>query len=689
MGNQKILQTLQLNIIPFAPPATTKTFAFYKEWFQGAYAVYISEELLPLVQHFHKPEPAKAETQWLYSDFLPLRDGCIELEIDLTVHLQFAEHYYRFLISNYFRDIAPIMRRNFTQEVELWMLDTTWKGKEYNQYYKFTLAVQHSENKTPELIVSYDGNSRVLKKSMAELPGLDTLIYRWMNYKGLLYHWGESFPDEALRNQHEVFPVISNELGTELEIIFPKSDRDNRYPTFFKLITGFYTKYLNNDDFRKVIPLSPDGFIIRNEGEFYRIDSNASLLEYGNEGTGTDPHNDIKEYGPYKTIEHPHNVKLFFVYQKSDAAIVKNLKDCFDNGFKNAQSLNEYVKLPYTYKDEWNIAFDSLNDAVKTCYHALENRQKEHNVRYLVIYLSPISKDDATQEEKRIYIRLKEMFLFYGYHSQVVFKGKVSRADFNFALPNIQIAMLAKLGGVPWRLNREPAKELIVGIGASKVRFAKSKMLGSAFCFDNDGKFRHFDCFPADNTQALSVSIRLALLDFRSKNPEAKRLVIHFYKLMSKKELKPVLDMLYDLKVDIPVIILTINKTVSKNILAFDIAAPETMMPLTGTYVRIAERQYLLYNNIRYTETSFVKKTKYQFPVKIKMTSTRLELLDDPALVDLLIDQVYQFSRMYWKSVAQQNLPVTILYPQMVAEIFPFFKTPVLSDFGKETLWFL
>lgn len=166
-------------------------------------------------------------------------------------------------------------------------------------------------------------------------------------------------------------------------------------------------------------------------------------------------------------------------------------------------------------------------------------------------------------------------------------------------------------------------------------------------------------------------------------------MIIHFYKVMSKWELKPILNMLYALKVDIPVIILTINKTVSKNVLAFDVAAPETLMPLTGTYVQIAERQYLLYNNIRYHEDTFVKKTKYQFPVKIKMTSTDLEVFKDPALIDLLIDPVYQFSRMYWKSVAQQNMPVTILYPQMVAKIFPYFKTPVLKDFGKESLWFI
>ena len=112
-------------------------------------------------------------------------------------------------------------------------------------------------------------------------------------------------------------------------------------------------------------------------------------------------------------------------------------------------------------------------------------------------------------------------------------------------------------------------------------------------------------------------------------------------------------------------------------------------MPYSGTYIKMAERQYLLFNNTRYNPASKVADKEYHFPVKIKLTSTHLELLEDESLVDILIDQVYQFSRMYWKSVAQQNMPVTILYPQMVAEIFPYFKTPVLSEFGKETLWFL
>ena len=54
-----------------------------------------------------------------------------------------------------------------------------------------------------------------------------------------------------------------------------------------------------------------------------------------------------------------------------------------------------------------------------------------------------------------------------------------------------------------------------------------------------------------------------------------------------------------------------------------------------------------------------------------------------------LIDQVYQFSRMYWKSVRQQNLPVTIKYPEMVAEMLPYFEGNEIPDYGKDNLWFL
>jgi beta-lactamase class D len=39
--------------------------------------------------------------------------------------------------------------------------------------------------------------------------------------------------------------------------------------------------------------------------------------------------------------------------------------------------------------------------------------------------------------------------------------------------------------------------------------------------------------------------------------------------------------------------------------------------------------------------------------------------------------------------IRQQNLPVTIKYPEMVAEIFPYFDGYEFPYFGKDNLWFL
>lgn len=46
-------------------------------------------------------------------------------------------------------------------------------------------------------------------------------------------------------------------------------------------------------------------------------------------------------------------------------------------------------------------------------------------------------------------------------------------------------------------------------------------------------------------------------------------------------------------------------------------------------------------------------------------------------------------NEMNRKSVKQQNLHVTIKYPEMVAGIFPHFEGNGIPTFRKDNLWFL
>lgn len=79
----------------------------------------------------------------------------------------------------------------------------------------------------------------------------------------------------------------------------------------------------------------------------------------------------------------------------------------------------------------------------------------------------------------------------------------------------------------------------------------------------------------------------------------------------------------------------------------------------------------------------------YPIPVQFKIDCTDKGELNDTKVIKNLIEQVYQFSRMYWKSVHQQNLPVTIKYPEMVAQIDPHFNANDILEYSKTNLCFL
>jgi hypothetical protein len=113
----------------------------------------------------------------------------------------------------------------------------------------------------------------------------------------------------------------------------------------------------------------------------------------------------------------------------------------------------------------------------------------------------------------------------------------------------------------------------------------------------------------------LAGSIKTAVEQFKEKKKTAKRLIIHFYKEISDQtELQPILDMLDGLgEADMPVIVVTINKTDSKELLGFDMSS-DGKMPISGTYTSIGFNKFLLFNNTRYFEKQHVVSKRLSFP---------------------------------------------------------------------------
>jgi hypothetical protein len=262
----------------------------------------------------------------------------------------------------------------------------------------------------------------------------------------------------------------------------------------------------------------------------------------------------------------------------------------------------------------------------------------------------------------------------------------------------MSVAICAKLSGAPWLLDEAEQRELIIGIGAFKT--GNNQYLGAAFLFNNKGVFNKYNYFQKSELKELVGAIKDAIITYSSVNDKPSRLIIHYYKKLSlKREFYLIEKMLNSLQLDIPVYVVTINKTESEDIVLFDGESRygrdftnESFMPISGRYVnlwRVREGQrFLLCNNIRYSDADFKPTDGFPFPVKLTITCPNRQGDIDSNIVRQLIEQVYQFSRIYWKSVRQQGLPVTIKYPEMIAEIMPHFDNPTAYS-DERSLWFL
>lgn len=686
------MQNLLFNILSF-------------DWYKDKKTVYFGLSEAPRTKRIFKtafpeqlkelfPEIKAGSVDFVYTSFGYPQEGFTPVEIDLkTSNHDFAKYYYRDTLRYYFRTKKKqIVRLGFIDEVEVWVPSKKFSTKEIKVYQKFALRIQiQPGSKSPSLLLSYEGKSKVLQIPVPEIlkkvpPRAISKVY----YDGNIHKYDDLL-EMADVEFDKAFPVLSIELIKALDYSFDIPPKDNKYKRYFDNITTFYNHFLNKPEFKKLIPLSGNGFIKVPAAYIGQIKPESSNLSFENNKPGKNPKKDFyrlkpAEPSPYK------NIHVIFVYHKDDEAKKDELKHYLQNGLRHFKGLYGYAGILNHIEDDASMVFtDKYNPLPELEAKFTSYKYDTVNVKYLAIYLTPFTKEETARQEERIYVQVKEYLLNREIVCQSIEPKNVGgeETNFVFSLTNMAVAILAKLGGVPWRLHTIEKKELIVGVGAFRNPKDGVRYLSSAFSFDNTGRFNSFDYFMKDEITELAGSISAKVREFAMINGVPNRLIIHFYKKLSEEELQPIEKALQEMQFPrpIPVFIVSINKTESTDIVAFDMDFPE-LMPVSGTYISIGNKKYILFNNARTVE-GFNKYDGYHFPVKLAIDCNKKELLNDVNTIHVLINQVYQFSRMYWKSLSQQNLPVTIKYPEMIAEIAPYFSGPGIPLYGKDKLWFL
>jgi hypothetical protein len=273
------------------------------------------------------------------------------------------------------------------------------------------------------------------------------------------------------------------------------------------------------------------------------------------------------------------------------------------------------------------------------------------------------------------------------------------------ALQLLGIAINAKLGGIPWRPNTPISNELTIGIGSFTHPTTKLKHFTTATTFDNSGTFHSFDYFEIYETTELAGFIECTIQEYSKINGMPKRIIIHYYNDFSTKTAPKIEDLLQGLGINIPIFVVVIEKHEAHNLMAFGADGNPVQ---SGTYVDLGGREYLLYNNnplpLRLSIKSVLGLRQAQPPGGARVADPRQRVdvgdregrpygwgqPEPPIPTVVLINQLYQFSRIYWFSTKLQTLPATVKYPEFIAHIAPYFpgeNIPPITPNG--SMWFL
>ena len=688
-------QQLYFNLLTFEWPQKPITLYFSLEQIKGSVSVYKSNHPKNINEIFPNLEDERIEK--IYTTFDNNLEGTTPLEVDFNKENKYLYKSYLYhKIRTHFKSIKGIIvTRNFVKDPQIWINSVAKEKKEFWVFEKFSLKIQFNKvSEFPELIISYDDTSKVIKKNITDLlkEVPSTLFKRIIKDKSVFNY---QKAEEDVINQLDLskcYPLTNSKLNDRLGLVMETIRTQNRYTKFKEAIDRFVANYIINDDFKQIITVNSDSFLEVEQKRIGNVDEVCNELVFKDGVIGRVPTREFSSKKPLAKSPH-RNIELFFIYHESHADICKKLHNHLQNGTGNLyKGLTEFANIPYFPNKDLFIKFNNKEEPLTEIINKLKEFKHNPDVTYVAIYISPFGKHTEDKPKRNIYYRVKEELLKRKIVSQVIdyekLAGKIN--NYQFELNNISLAMLAKLQGKPWQLSVSTKKELVIGIGAFKNVDDNINYIASAFSFQNNGTFNAFDYFTKTDTHLLSGAICTAIEKFAAIEDNPSKVVIHFYKEMSDNELRPIVSKMKRLNLNCPLYIVNINKTDSEDIIAFDPNWQNKLMPKSGTYIKIGWNQFLLFNNSRYqNDDKYPANESYPFPIKLQINSPSegkdLEYYE----VKKLIEQVYQFSRLYWKSLRQQNVPITIKYPEMVAEIAPHFESGNIPPHGKEILWFL
>lgn len=610
-------------------------------------------------------------------------------ELNLTSYPAVARAWYYRKLYNFLVKKADYAVSNFIQEPVFYVLRNDRPSPAYTVYDKFLLRIHPGKSgELPAITIIWQGVSRITVNSLSALlidRAFDTRLLVKVAYQNKIYAYPFA-PDEVNANKDKVKVVLNHALMQEFGIPIPESLTKNPLETQYHKMIEFYERFMSGSEFGQLFPNRGNWKMIAEKDVFYLPHPVPRMVFQAGHETN-DVNTGLKRWGPWKLSSYRH-VKAFFIYVEDDLEKAKQVYSVLagKEGTKENTLLATLARLPMVFQRDLNIAIKDPLNPMPEVREALDALIVEPDTGYVAIYLSRYTKSEKNMARWNIYHLIKEATLQKGITTQVIELDKfLNNSGSRLAVPNLSLAIMTRLNAIPWVLNRQDSEELVIGFGAKRSERNKQTFTGSAFCFNTRGSFEGFKVFHSSDMMAFKQVIGEALRKFKKLHPGAKRMLIHYHKTMKKKEMQMIESCLTGLKLDIPLVVIGIYQRGAGYAVAFDTAC-RRKLPVNGSCIALGKGEYLLYVNTKYRSEQEVTKTP--LPLHLRFQCNQEQGLEREEVMHML-QQIHDFCYLHWRSIAQPKVPVTVRYPSLLAEIFPWFSSERMPESGERCLWFL
>jgi len=638
--------------------------------------------------------PKELDTDFIYTTQGYPQEGFKSISINLsTTTLDYAKLHFRNKLKYYFKKKAEkIVEIGFIDNIIIW----EWCHDQptdapFVLFDKFSLRVviESEKQRTPCLLISYEGKSKILKDeintSLIKVPSGSVKKVKYKNSIMSYKHYTELDEVESEMCNPIAHPLMYDAYNIPHDSNLPS----NKYLKYKTKIDQFYKDVIYQEEVINFFGLSDKGFIQVPMKSMGLLDAEISRLYYEDDASSTDmPKRKFKNLKPAVRVKG--RVIVFFVYHSEDKESMELWKSYIKNGYTYYYSgLNGYSSMNGEVVDIFDMIFENKeNPLPELQLHYDRLTWAEPGTKCLPLYVTPFSREETYRQQVRVMPLVKEFFAERGMAIQSAEPANIHKSDFHWSLTTMSATIVAKLGGIPWCLKESVKTQLVIGVGAF-MSDDGATYLGASVCFDNSGFFKTHDWFEKTEIKDMAGYISIMVSQYTTTYGIPDRLVIHFYKKLKKDDIIIIEKQLQSLELSkpIPIYIVSINKTEETDFVAFDMSKPKLLMPETGTYVELFNNQYLLYNNARVGDVHNAS-DHYHFPIKLHIQGNKQAELDLDTTKEL-IEQVFQYSKLNYRTLAQQNLPVTLLAVELLADYVPYFNHKRIPDAVKHLPWFL